>query len=166
MIYLSLTQKELQEIFEIVDGELWRKAYVDKLGHKRPRKLVKNIANHADGYCDVKFKGRMVKYHRVIWILLNGDIQAGMDIDHIDGNKVNNEISNLRLVSNRENQQNQLKHRNGKLVGCNYHKPACKWQAKIQVNGKQKHLGLFSTEQEAHEAYKKALEGIEQCEFL
>jgi hypothetical protein len=72
----------------------------------------------------------------------------------------------VRLVNRRENQQNRVKHRNGKLVGCSYYKQKRKWRAQIQVNGKHKHLGYFNTEQEAHDFYKKALEGIEQCEFL
>ena len=161
----SLNQKDLQEVFEFVDGELWRKEYVDQLGHKRFRKIVENIAN-ANGYCDVRFKGRNVRYHRIIWVLLNGDIPAEMDIDHIDGNRVNNNVNNLRLVTRRENTQNQVKHRNGKLVGCSYVKQHRKWRTQIQVNGKTYHLGRFDTEQEAHDIYKKALEEIEQCEFL
>lgn len=159
MANYSLTQKDLQEVFEFVNGELWRKEYVDILGHRRPRKLVENVAN-ANGYCDVRFKGRNVRYHRIIWILLNGDIPAKMDIDHIDGNRVNNNVNNLRLSTRRENTQNRIEHRKGKLVGCCYNKLKRKWRAVIQVNGKHKFLGLYDTEQEAHNAYKKALEGI------
>lgn len=145
---------QIKEVFEFVDGELWRKAYVRSNGRKYRRKLVKNIAN-ANGYCDVSFKGRNVRYHRIIWVLLNGDIPAGMEIDHIDGNRVNNSITNLRLVSQRENTQNRIEHRNGRLVGCYYDKQRRKWRAQIQVNDKSKSLGRFHTEQEAHEAYKR-----------
>ena len=152
----KLTQTELQTVFEYVNGELWRKEYVGTLGNNRSRKLVKNVAN-AYGYCKVKFKDKPVRYHRVIWTLLNGDIPAGMDIDHIDGNRVNNSITNLRLVTRRENCQNRLKHRDGKLVGCYYHKLSRKWRAQIWANGKSKSLGLFGTEQEAHDAYKAEL---------
>lgn len=167
MTNYSLTQKDLQEVFEIVDGELWRKEYVRNGGRKLPRRLVKNIANDSDGYCRVKFKGRKVQYHRIIWILLNGDIPVGMEVDHIDGDRLNNDINNLRLVSHRENSQNRVEHRNGKLVGCYYNKRDRKWYAKIQVNGKQKHLGYFPTEQEAHDIYKKTLmELCDKCEFL
>ena len=139
-----------------MDGELWRKASVCNDGHKHSRKLVKNVAN-CKGYCRVGFKGRIIPYHRIIWVLLNGDIPAGMEIDHIDGDRINNNISNLRLVTRRENLQNLAKHRSGRLVGCCYHKLARKWRAQIQVNGKRKHLGLYETEQEAHGVYLKAL---------
>lgn len=147
---------KLQEVFEIVDGELWRKASVHKHGHKHLRKLVKNVAN-SNGYCLVRFNGRQMHYHRIVWTLLNGDIPEGMQIDHIDGNRVNNDVNNLRLVTPRENQQNLVSHRNGDLVGCTYFKRYRKWQAQIWVNGKYKYLGLYETEQEAHEAYLKAL---------
>lgn len=155
-----LSPAEIREVFELIDGELWRKECVGKNGHKLSRRLVENVANNVYGYCIVRFKGRNVPYHRIIWVLLNGDIPVGIQIDHIDGNKINNDISNLRLVSNRENQQNQVKHRNGRLVGCYYKKQVRKWRAQITVNGKLKHLGYFETEQEAHEAYLNALEGL------
>ena len=148
---------KLQEAFEIVDGELWRKANVHKNGHKHLRKLVKNVAN-CNGYCFVRFKGRQMYYHRIVWVLLNGDIPVGMEIDHIDGNRVNNNIGNLRLVNHKENQQNLVMHRNGNLVGCTYFKRLCKWQAQVWVDGKYKYLGLYDTEQEAHDVYLKALE--------
>ena len=151
------TKEELRQFFEIIDGELWRKEYVGKDGHRLKRKLVKNVANSSNGYCLVGFNGRKVAYHRIIWILLNGDIPAGMQIDHIDGNRINNDIDNLRLVSHRENGQNRVEHRNGRLVGCTYCKRGHKWGAQIRVNGKNKFLGYFDTEQEAHEAYLKAL---------
>ena len=148
---------ELQETFEIVDGELWRKEFVRSDGRKYPRRLVKNVANNGDGYCRVQFKDRMVTYHRIVWTLLNGDIPEGMEIDHIDGNRINNDINNLRLVTGRENNLNRVKHRNGRLFGCCYNKQKRKWKAQIWVNGKRKHLGSFDTELEAHEAYLKAL---------
>ena len=155
------TQEELQEVFEYIDEKLWRKSFVDTLGHRRPRKLVENRSNSCDGYCQVKFKGRMVRYHVVVFVLLKGDIPAGYVIDHIDGNTINNNISNLRLVTNRQNNQNRAIHRNGRLVGCFYDKQRRKWRAQIGVNGKRKYLGLFDTEQEAHEAYTGCLEEIE-----
>ena len=163
----SLTQKDLQEVFEFVNGELWRKECVRSSdGLKYPRKMIKNVANTSGGYCLVWFKDKALKYHRIIWTLLNGDIPEGMQIDHIDGDRLNNNVNNLRLVSSRGNGQNRIGHRNGKLVGCTYCKQNRKWKAQIKVNGKQKYLGLFDTEQEAHEAYLKALKEIEQCEFL
>lgn len=81
---------------------------------------------------------------------------AGYMSDHINGNSLDNRKSNLRIATNRENSQNRTIHRNGRLLGCYYHKQAKKWQADIKVNGSKKYLGLFKTEHEAHQAYMKA----------
>lgn len=153
-----ISQADLQEVFEIVDGELWRKEYVRSDGQRSKRKLVKNVANSSKGYCDVRLKGRVERYHRIVWELLNGDIPGGMQIDHIDGDRINNNVNNLRLVTNRENHQNQVIHRNGRLFGCYYNKQSRKWQASVRVNGKKKYLGSYDTEQEAHDAYKKFIQ--------
>ena len=81
----------------------------------------------------------------------------GFEVDHVDGNRANNQLENLRIVTVRQNQQNRHKHRNGKLVGASYHKRNKKWVAKIVIEGKQKHLGYFESEQLAHEAYVATL---------
>jgi hypothetical protein len=58
------------------------------------------------GYYRVSIKGKDHAAHIVIWRLHNGDIPFGYCIDHIDGNGLNNDINNLRLVSHKENMQN------------------------------------------------------------
>lgn len=157
----ALSYDEVSEAFEVIDGQLWRKGYVDFNGRVRRNKLVKNVSNHIDGYCTVKLKNRTVRYHQIIWVLFNGSITPNCMIDHIDGNRLNNSIDNLRLVLNRQNSQNRCTHRQGKLPGCNFHKPTRKWRAEIWINGKNKHIGLYKTEQEAHAAYLKAVQQLE-----
>jgi hypothetical protein len=144
------TKEKLEEVFELRDNELWRKS--DQWG--RP-KLVVNKKNTTSGYCQVWFKDRMIKYHAIIWILNNGDIKKGLVIDHKNGVKIDNNIKKLRLVTNRENQNNRTKHRNGRLQGCYFNKQCKKWQARISLNGTSKSisLGYYFTEQEAHEIY-------------
>jgi len=50
--------------------------------------------------------------HRILWVIRNGDIDAGLEIDHIDGNALNNSVENLRLVSTSVNNRNQKQQRN------------------------------------------------------
>jgi len=80
--------------------------------------------------------------------------------DHLDGNGLNNQRSNLRFVTNRKNQGNQIVHRNGKLAGTIWVKSKQRWYARMEINGKSKHLGSFKTQQEAHEAYLKAVRNL------
>jgi hypothetical protein len=97
----------------------------------------------------------------VIWFLIRGESPTKM-IDHIDGNKLNNRIENLRLVSQRENCMNQKIHRNGRLVGATFHKNSGKWRSDIKINNKQLWLGIFKTPQLAHEAYMEKLKEIKR----
>jgi len=114
--------------------------------------------NTNDGYCHVRFKSSMILYHAIMWILINGTIEdVNTELDHANGNRLDNRIENLRLVTNRENQQNSHKHRNGRLQGCSLDKRRNKWQARIQINGKQISLGHYDTEPEAHTIYYEAL---------
>lgn len=159
-------QSELQEVFEIRDGELWRKKYRQVnirtngdlvFGRWRGGTPVKPVVNKSQHYCRAEFKGKQVYYHILKWIMFNGDIPNGFILDHIDGNKLNNDISNLRLVTKRENDQNKKCHRNGKLPGVSYRKDQKKWRALAQIDYKTYSLGSYNTEQEAHEVYKKFL---------
>lgn len=94
------------------------------------------------------------------WVIA-GEPFNGFEVDHIDGDGLNNQRYNLRITTIRKNQHNRNEHRNGKLVGCSLHKPSGRWIARIRINGPQKVLGRFDTELEAHEAYMKALEDLE-----
>ena len=72
----------------------------------------------------VKLDGKRYLVHRVIWVLVYGNISPNLDIDHIDGNPWNNKISNLRLVEKKINQRNRKKMKNNKtgVCGVSYHK--------------------------------------------
>jgi hypothetical protein len=149
---------ELKKTFRINNGKLER---IDLRRTDGKWKVVDNKKNSGNGYCQVGFNGRMVQYHNIVWILSTGkDIPQGMEIDHINGNTIDNRIENLRLVTNRRNQQNQKKHREGQLFGCYFNKSMGKYQTQIKIGGKIIYLGRYKTEQEAHEAYKIACKYI------
>jgi hypothetical protein len=114
----------------------------------------------SNGYAMVKVLGEPMGAHRVSWLLAHGSIDDGLCIDHINGVRNDNRLCNLRLDTHRKNDQNKECHREGKLVGACWNKECKKWQAYININGRQKHLGLFSTEQEAHEAYNQAVKAL------
>jgi hypothetical protein len=98
--------------------------------------------------------------HRIIWILCNGEIPDGMQIDHINGDKLDNRLANLRIATNAENCCNRRKSdRNTSGVkGVSWHKQMQKWRACIRVEGKLNHLGLFASIADAEAAYLKAAE--------
>ena len=90
------------------------------------------------------------KAHNKDWDIT--DVSKNNCIDHININSIDNRIENLRILTNQQNQWNT----NAK--GYYWDKNAKKWQAKININGKQKNLGYFKKEEDAHIAYLKAKE--------
>lgn len=82
-----------------------------------------------------------------------------MEVDHIDGDGLNNQRKNLRVCTKSKNQRNRKLHRNGRLFGAIYYKHLIKnpWVAQINLNGKQTQLGYYKTEEFAHEAVLLAL---------
>lgn len=128
-------------------GDVWR---LLKNGDWR---FVENTANHNKGYNQIGCNGKSYMRHRIIaYAYLNLDIDDTTNqIDHINGNRLCNHIDNLRIATNQENCQNRIK-----AKGYYWHNPNNKWKATITVNNKHIHLGYFSTEAEARQAYLSA----------
>lgn len=100
---------------------------------------------HSAGYISIKVNGRAYLAHRIVWLLKNGEWPAGQ-IDHIDGDRSNSRIENLRDTDSRGNNRNgALRSTNTSgTCGVSWHSRAKKWQAYISDNnGKWKHLGFF-----------------------
>ena len=89
------------------------------------------------------------------WAVLKFKPPKGMVIDHIDGDGLNNQEYNLRLVTARQNTQNKHNKVTSKYPGVSWHKLTNKWIAHISINGKVYHLGSFVSEEEAFEKYKR-----------
>ncbi|HMW19238.1 MAG TPA: HNH endonuclease signature motif containing protein [Accumulibacter sp.] len=110
------------------------------------------------GYVQVNISGTMVKGHRLAWLLHYGDWPDG-DIDHINGVRNDNRISNLRCVSPKVNCQNQRVGSRPSVTGLigvhlqDRGRPNKRYRAKIYVDGRQIHLGGYATPEEAHAAY-------------
>ncbi len=108
---------------------------------------------------------KSVQIQRFIWQHVNGSIPDKMQVDHINGNTLDNRLDNLRIVTNRGNQHNRRDQREGqtssKYVGVTWSKSSKKWMAQIRVRGANKYLGHFDTEEDARTAYQKSLREIE-----
>lgn len=112
-------------------------------------------ARHSRGYTVVNAGGNAYLAHRLAWFFVYGEWPS-KHIDHINGDRADNRISNLRDVSQQTNVHNQTKpqsHNTSGLLGVSLHKPTGRWRASIKVNGKNRHLGMFDDKQEASKAY-------------
>ena len=112
--------------------------------------------SYAGIYPSVSGKRIHIPMHHVIM----GKPEAGFQIDHIDGNGLNNQKSNLRVVTHRQNCQNRHQVKASKFPGVDFCKKRGLWRARILLNKKRLHLGRFTTEIEAYSAYKLALKQI------
>lgn len=111
-----------------------------------------------DGYLRVRLDGVRHKAHRIIWMMKVGSIPEGMVIDHINHNKSDNRLSNLRLVAVETNNRNapmRADNTSG-VTGVNWNERAKKYQATISISGKRKSLGYFSSLHSAKAARKNA----------
>lgn len=111
------------------------------------------------GYLRVMLKGKSYLAHRLAWLIVHGEWPRG-EIDHINGVRVDNRMSNLRAVSRNENSQNLHKapsnNKSSGLLGASFVKQCGRWVARIRVDGKRIHLGHFATAEQAHQAYLDA----------
>ncbi len=97
---------------------------------------------------------RPILMHRLLLNLTIGDLRKG---DHIDRNKTNNQLSNLRIANNQQNTSNRIGvNASSQYKGvCWYKRDQC-WKAQITYNYKSIHLGYFHTELDAAKAYNEA----------
>jgi len=133
----------------------------DRLVHEKQLKQNKDGA----GYLCVGLylNGKQIKkpVHRIVAECFLKAIESNVKIvvDHIDNNKLNNNIENLQYITHRENTYKE-KVNKGKfkgVTGVHFYKPLNKYLAKIHINGKSKHLGYFTTPEQAGIAYQNEL---------
>lgn len=114
-----------------------------------------------NGYVIIGFNKKYYKAHRLAWFIHYNELPKNQ-IDHINGDRSDNRIQNLRQATPMMNSWNKKKHRMGKLVGCYKDKRCNAWVAQTNILKKTVHIGSFKTEQEAHDAYVSFLANHER----
>ena len=139
---------------------------LDSRGYKRKGRMLNKSLN-GTGYYNVGLskqgKPKTNTVHVLVASAFLGHVQsgttAGLVIDHIDNDKLNNRVDNLQLVTNRENSSKDRKG-SSKYVGVSWNNAASKWIANIGIKGRTKHIGYFTDEEEAKEAYEIELKKL------
>ena len=145
-----VTKEELKEIFNYVDGELVYKKDMGR-GSKAKKGTKAGYISPLDRYKQVTVYKRKYKLHRLIYVYHHNIIPEPMQIDHIDGNRLNNRIENLRMVTYQENCWNKKA-----TKGYFYCKRTDKYRVQIAVNNTKIEIGRFKTPKEARKAYLEA----------
>lgn len=105
---------------------------------------------HNQGYRSGRVLDKDLLAHRVAWVLTHGEWPT-YDIDHINRDRSDNRLSNLRAVSRKENMQNGSlpSHNTSGIIGVYWYATKKKWIAAITVDRKQKNLGYFTNKEDA-----------------
>ena len=154
-------------------NEQWRQVngyanyYVSNCGRVKNIKTEKILTSHISttGYIciDLYKNNKRTKYrmHRLVSDTFLANLNHFKCVDHIDGNRTNNLVTNLRWCTHSQNQGNRMKQSNLSSIfkGVYFHKQNMNWIAEITIKGKKIHLGCYKTQIEAGKAYnKKAIE--------
>ena len=138
------------EIIAYADGS------IEKPFHKRTKRTFGS--NNGEGYMRTRI-GRSAgtfRLHRVIAKAFISNYSEDVDVDHIDGNKTNNKVENLRMASDLLNTHGFRTKKVGcssKYIGVSKYKATGQWTASLILNYKRKFLGYFNTEIEAAKVY-------------
>lgn len=128
----------------------------DVFGVRGVRIGVLTKDGYLQGQAKINGKYRNVFLHRAAWLLTHGRWPSG-PLDHRDGDKSNNRIANLRDAGAKINAQNLRRaHRDKKAPIAGAYRRGNRWQAIIRVDGIARHLGMFSSAEDAHQAYLAA----------
>lgn len=151
-----MTQDEALALWEYRDGRLyWRENRSTNIRAGDKAGCAGRVGPRLK-YWQLEVGGKAYRAHRIIFLMHHGYLPK--QIDHIDGNGLNNDIENLRAANHGQNQHNKGTQKNNTsgFKGVSWHKRDKKWQAFIKFDGKKRYLGSFDTPEAAHEAYKAA----------
>lgn len=157
-----ITCARVRELIDFVaeTGEiLWRKKPRQS---RRDGLTVGNVG--PQGYLRVCLDGRDYQGHRIAWLWYYGAWPVG-DVDHINGDRSDNRIANLRCVSRSVNLQNlRSAHRISRsgLLGAHWSSDKQKWKSRIKAGGKFHWLGYFDSAELAHSAYVNAKRALHE----
>ncbi|QJD54968.1 putative DNA endonuclease [Pseudomonas phage MR16] len=132
----------------------WSVLFEDLGWHLRWRRTgrLAGLSPNSEGYRQVEVAGRKYKVHRVLWEMRNSVIPVGYEVDHRDGNKLNNLPDNLRLATRNQNQHNHRVRRDNTSGSTGVSKHRDVWKVRVMVDGQSHYGGVFSTQESAEAA--------------
>lgn len=155
----KLTQQELMKMFhyDTETGIFTRLITINNYKAKAGQIAGSTTAISRKQYLRVSIKNKFYLCHRLAWLYVHGEFPEN-EIDHIDGNGLNNRISNLRHVIHEVNGRNQKLNKNNTsgYCGVTWDKQRSRWASQIKHGGINRILGRFENILEAVAARKEA----------
>lgn len=144
-----ITAEQCQELFEYRAGILyWKPKYwSDGRPSKRNGKPVGTPGGV--GYLDVSIDKRKFRVHRIIFLMFNGYLPK--EVDHINNDRLDNRIENLRAADSVTNKYNSLmsRHNTSGIKGVSLHKPSGQWRCSMSIKNKTKQVFGFDSKEDA-----------------
>lgn len=140
-----MNKKELIETFDYnpITGDVFRKSNFAQCKCRGKR-----------GYYIVSYKNKRYYLHRLIWVMMNEAIPDNYVVDHINRNRTDNRITNLRCISKKQNNQNLSLRKTNKsgYRGIMWNKATQSWRVRIM----KKHIGMYKRIEDAVKSRKVA----------
>ena len=131
--------------------------FIAKTGGRAGWKIGSPVGTTDRGYVRIRILGKYYFAHRLAWLMTYGKLDYTEQIDHTDGFRSNNRISNLRTATHSQNCQNigVPKHNKSGIKGVHWSSSTKNWRAQIKLNGKRIIIGHFNDKIEAGDAYRR-----------
>jgi len=135
------------------------------------RLIKERILKQSDGWCNYLTvllcndgKRKTITVHKLVAIVFLGHIPNGYEkvVDHINNVRTDNRLENLQIITARENCTKDRKKGSSIYIGVCWSKDRKKWISQIRIKNKNKVLGKFDNEIDAHNAYKTALNNLQE----
>lgn len=153
---MHLTQTALQQLlnYDPITGQF---SWATRVSQRCKPGDPANGRDNGNGYRQITLQGEAFMAHRLAWLYVYGEWPKE-EIDHINGNRSDNRITNLRKASRKQNMENKRLYRNSTsgVRGVSWDKKSQKWRAHIRSNGKSAHLGFYEDLGEASAAARAA----------
>lgn len=162
MAAANLTAERLRELLHY-DPETG--VFTNRTNRQRARAGTVAGAIVSNGYRGITLEYYPFMAHRLVWLYVYGRWPAGT-IDHINGDRADNRLENLRDVSHAENMQNlrgPVSRNKSGFLGVSQLRRNGKWAAFIKLNGKSRNLGSYDTPEDASRAYLIAKRRLHEC---
>ena len=152
MIGVNQTRiKELLDYNQDTGVFVWK---VDRGNQTHAGDIAGNFTH--EGYKRIKVDGKEYKAHRLAWMYVYGTMTEEKQIDHVNHDRSDNRIKNLRLVTHSSNQKNRLLNKNNTTGVCGVRKRGNRFIAELKHNGVSMHLGSYDNFFDAVAARKSA----------
>lgn len=135
-----ITMVRLRDLLYIDGGVFFNRVCRGKLNG-----MTEAGCKRSDGYTVIMIDKQSYLAHHLMWLWHSGELPSGYDIDHIDMDRSNNHISNLRKATRSQNMMNTKAHKDSKsgIKNVFFRKDTNKWAVRLTVNGKYKSFGCF-----------------------